>query len=190
MSERSQTATSPDRGSANDLEATVLGHLWRLGPCTAYSVRKFFLDSPTSRFSGSTGAIYPLVARLESRGLIASTPVSQGRREGRHLAITAAGLETLRDWLLSPGGAEGAAYDPLRTQMLFLGALSGAERLSWFERAEAMEKAQMDRLIEHRSSYSGRDVYFELAASNALAHVRSRMAWLREARKTLSELPG
>jgi DNA-binding PadR family transcriptional regulator len=52
------------------LEGCVLGILWERGPCTAYAARKVLRESPSPYWSGSAGAVYPLLARLEGRRLV------------------------------------------------------------------------------------------------------------------------
>src|SRR5262245_13459166 len=44
-----------------ELEGTALGVIWAGQPCTPYRVRRVFLDSPSPSWSGSAGAIYPLI---------------------------------------------------------------------------------------------------------------------------------
>ncbi len=52
----------------SELEAVVLGLVWSDGPCTAYAVRRTVQASLSAQWSGSAGAVYPAVARLEQRG--------------------------------------------------------------------------------------------------------------------------
>ena len=112
-------------GRPTDLEAAVLAVVWRDGPCTAYAIRQHFRQSPTPRWSGSAGAIYPLVRRLEARGLLRSTPGKVGARNQRDCELTAEGLAALRRWLRVPSEVDTALlHDPLRTRVLFLSALS------------------------------------------------------------------
>jgi len=52
----------------------------RLEPnCTAYRVRQVFLASRSTEWSGSAGAVYPAVNRLQVEGLIGETPEQDGR---------------------------------------------------------------------------------------------------------------
>ena len=52
----------------SELEAVVLGLVWSDGPCTAYAVRRTVQASLSAQWSGSAGAVYPAVARLEGPG--------------------------------------------------------------------------------------------------------------------------
>ena len=116
--------------TASDLEGVVLGLVWADGPCTAYSVRRTVQSSLTAQWSGSAGAIYPAVARLEQRGWIRGQAAATGRRPSRTLEITKAGLEALRTWVGPPLDELGAGIpvDPLRTRLRFLGALPPRRR--------------------------------------------------------------
>jgi hypothetical protein len=83
-----------DRGikkmlGTSELEGVVLGHLWKRGPCTTYSIRKELLQSPSSHWSASAGAIYPLLARFEERGLVRSRKAMHKNREGWRYSLTA-----------------------------------------------------------------------------------------------------
>src|SRR5262245_30684654 len=97
-----------------DLEACVLGVVWRDGPCTAYAVRRELADSTAPRWSASAGSIYPVLQRLEAVGLVAATTRSWGARGKREFAATAAGQEQLRAWVPAKGASEfgGPSYDP------------------------------------------------------------------------------
>ena len=107
----------------SELEGCVLGHLWKHGPCTAYAVRKEMLDSPSSQWSGSAGAIYPLLERLERRRLVSARKASRGKRAGWLYALTPTGHERLLEWLGPPLAPDvvSIAVDPLRTRV-FLGS--------------------------------------------------------------------
>src|SRR5690242_14236558 len=90
----------------SDLEGCVLGCLWKHGASTPYAVRRMFLDSPSSHWSGSAGAVYPLLERLERGGLVASRHAPRGARDGWTYSLTAAGRRRLRAWLEPPFAAE------------------------------------------------------------------------------------
>ena len=161
-----------------DMEAVVLAVVWRDGPCTPYAIRQHFRESPTPRWSGSAGAIYPLVRRLEARGLLQSTPEKVGARKQRNYELTADGLAVLRSWLSAPAELDTAVlHDPLRTKVLFLSALSPKESRDFV--SEALE-ALRRQLTAIRAAYrkeageGSRDSY--LAARNALLLARARVA--------------
>ena len=70
-----------------ELEGAALGVVVRDGPCTSYVVKEMFRGSPSEFWSGSAGSIYPLMRRLEERGLVASKRGSTGRRGHKVLLV-------------------------------------------------------------------------------------------------------
>ncbi len=183
MAKHNGSTTDP-----TELEAAVLGVVWQEGPCTRYAIRQHFLESPAPRWSGSAGAIYPLVRRLETRGLVRSAPSTQGRRARRDYRITRLGGAALRRWLRVPI-AQGDAtliHDPLRTRMLFLSALPREEALSFVADAlEALRRALRQAQEDCRENPGREDPFAHLAARNALLVTRARVKWLAEVQAQL-----
>lgn len=169
--------------NTTELEAAVLGVVWQECPCTRYAIRQHFLESRAPRWSGSAGAIYPLVRRLETRGLLRSESSAQGRRARRDYRITRLGGTALRRWLRMPI-AQGDAtliHDPLRTRMLFLSALPCEEALSFVSDAlEALRRALRQAQEDCRENPLREDRFAHFAAKNALLVTRARVKWLAE----------
>jgi DNA-binding PadR family transcriptional regulator len=116
------------RFQLTELEGAVLGVILRAGTCTAYAVRRAFATSPSRFWTGSAGAVYPLVARLERRGLLAARRDRRDGRARRELTVTPAGRRAFEAWLLDPDRAADFGFDPLRTR-LFYSDLVPAARL-------------------------------------------------------------
>lgn len=168
----------------SELEGCVLGHLWKHGPCTAYSVRSAMLESPSSQWSGSAGAIYPLLQRFEERGLVRSRKAMRGERESWLYTLTAGGRGRFREWLgppLTPDVVSITA-DPLRTRMYFLGALSTRERSAFI----ASARATLRRHLEELETSSAREVFDRLALRGAIRMTHARLAWLDEVRRVIA----
>ena len=181
------------RTTLTDLEGCVLGLIHVLGPCTAYSVRREFLDSPSPYWSGSAGAIYPVLERLRRRALIRSQARATGRRKHHLQSLTPAGLAALRLWLRPPlsDAVVGVPSDPLRTRLQFLGALSPAERATFI--AEAARRMTIHRQAVERDLARRRlegDAYGLLVARGARAALRARQAWIGEVARALREAGG
>src|SRR5262249_43714202 len=134
-------APAPPRLMRNlsELEGCVLGFIWKHGPTTAYAVRKEMLDSPSSHWSGSAGAIYPLLERLQKQRLVAAKAGARGERSHTLYQLTEAGNKALLAWLAPTLGPDiiSVAPDPLRTRMYFLRALSPARRRAFLKEARA-----------------------------------------------------
>jgi DNA-binding PadR family transcriptional regulator len=170
---------------ASELESTVLGIVWRSKETTAYALRGVFRESPSLQWSGSAGAIYPLVARLERRGWLRSRTHRTGRREGRMYTLTAAGLRVLRAWLgppLSPA-ATSVVPDPLRTRIFFIGALTPEERVKFLEEAEKGLAAELAACADYaKQSGADEDAVIRAAFDGVLATTKARLEWIRALR--------
>jgi DNA-binding PadR family transcriptional regulator len=175
----------------SQLEMVVLGVVWKIGPCTPYTVRREFLTSPTPHFSGSSGSIYPLMRRLERQALLASDPVRQGRRGARRYRITPEGVQTLGRWLQPPLPVTDAAasHDPLRARLYFLGALPRRQRRAFLDGALERSRAQLPILQADEDRYAeSRDDFSRLASRGIRQSIEARIAWLEEVRRELNRL--
>jgi len=171
-----------------ELEGATLGVIWSLGPITAYGVVQRFAASTTPGWSSSTGAIYPAIKRLTREGLVESTPELQDRRSTRRLELTEAGKSALRDWLL---GLEdwmgGAAVDPVRTRMNYIGILSRAQQLALIEKARGNALNALSELEDFVPGAGHHQEGVAIAKRAATADVEARIAWLGEVREMLSK---
>lgn len=168
----------------SELEGCVLGHLWKHGPCTAYAVRSAMLESPSLQWSGSAGAIYPLLERFEERGLVRSRKAMRGERESWLYTLTAGGRGRLREWLGPPlmPDVVSITADPLRTRMYFLGALSTRERSAFI----ASARTALQRHLAELENCSAMDVLDRLALRGAIRMTHARLAWLDEVRRVVA----
>lgn len=172
----------------SELEGCVLGVVGAGGPLTAYAIRRVFLDSPSPYWSGSAGAIYPLIRRLEKRGLVRSAPHSTGARASRLYRLTPAGSRLLGKWLGPPVPDWVAAVpaDSLRTRLSFLGALAPAARIAFMEEARRKMKGHLAVVkVDLRRASGGTDPYERLVARGALLALRARLAWVEEVLRVL-----
>jgi DNA-binding PadR family transcriptional regulator len=171
-----------------ELEGCVLGIVWSQGPCTAYAARRVFLDSPSPYWSGSAGAVYPLLARLADRGLVRARAHRSGGRASRRFGITPAGRRTLERWLGPPlpDWILGIPMDPLRTRVGFLGVLPAPGRTRFLAEAERQARAHLERSRrELARTLVGSDIYEQLVAWGAVASLEARLSWLGVARRRL-----
>jgi len=174
----------------SELEAVVLGLIWQDGPCTPYAVRQVFLRTPSPQWSGSAGAIYPAVQRLEHRGLIRSEAHAQGRRKSRLYRTSPKGTTALKKWLHSAQEewVVGVPPDPMRTRFRFLGVISPGERRSiiskWQKNMTRHIRAVEEDFVARKKTG---DMFSYLLARGALLHLDSRQAWLAEAARHLKK---
>jgi DNA-binding PadR family transcriptional regulator len=128
-----------------DLEGAALADVARHGPTTSYAVAKTFAESPSEFWSGSAGAVYPMIKRLEARGLLGSIQGIDGKRARTDYRITDTGRDALRAWLLDAGRAAGLGFDPLRTRAVHLDLVSAEERARFLDDvAERMRAMAQD----------------------------------------------
>ncbi|MCA9298028.1 MAG: PadR family transcriptional regulator [Phycisphaerales bacterium] len=163
----------------SELEGAVLGHIWQTGPTTAYAVRRAFETSRTVTFSGSAGAIYPAIERLRERGLVDAAPIDDDRG-GHHLRCTTDGIRAIREWIASPPRT--LTTDPIRTRMLFAGALTARQRDAWFR--STIESLEADLDAEWTAHHD--DPWIRAAQEGAIRSLDTRLEWLREVAKTAS----
>ena len=168
-----------------ELECTVLGVVWAHQPCTAYQVRRAFTDSPSPHWSGSAGAIYPLMARLESAGLLRSEAHATDARPSRLHRLTPAGRRALTRWVrpAAPEAIVGVPPDPLRTRITFLGVLPPEAQAAFLREVEdglrqAVARAPLEMA---RGRAGGPDA--EAIARGATAIQRTRLAWISALRR-------
>ena len=171
----------------SELEGCVLGHLWKHGPCTAYAVRKEMLDSPSSHWSGSAGAIYPLLERLETRGIVLSRKTGRGDRQHWLYELTTKGLDAFLAWLAPPLEHDliSVAPDPLRTRMYYMGVLPPSRRAAFLAQA----RTKLEQHIEELKEPPDADEFDRLALAGAIRLTRARIAWLDDVQRLLSKPP-
>jgi DNA-binding PadR family transcriptional regulator len=126
--------------------------------------------------------VYPVLERLEQRGLVEATHAPRGERDGWTYAITGAGKRRFRAWLEPPFAEEIVSVppDPLRTRLSFLGVLSKERRGRFSARAvEALERelALLEARVEE-------DPDEQRAHSAAVQAMRARLGWFARGRRS------
>ena len=170
-----------------ELEGTVLGVVWARQHCTPYRVRREFLDSPSPYWSGSAGAIYPLMLRLETAGLLRSIERATGARVGRLYRVTPAGHRVLRRWVRPPFDAlvVGVPPDPIRVRIAFLGVLPPARQRAALEAIRTGLRLQLASAVRSHEADEAGGLHFELMAQGAIAMLRTRLAWIKSVGRAL-----
>jgi DNA-binding PadR family transcriptional regulator len=167
----------------SELEGAVLAMVWREGPVTPYALRKLARASRSPHLSTSTGSIYPLVERLEARGLIEGEATFQGKREGTGYRITRTGLAELRAWIACPASAvaSGALVDPIRTRLTMLSALPPGRRRAVVAHMRRALEDDLEDVSARRPEFESLEDPYALAAWRGdLLVQRARLRWLRE----------
>jgi DNA-binding PadR family transcriptional regulator len=161
----------------------VLGLVWRHGPCSAYAIRRQLQDSPSTQWSGSAGAIYPLMQRLERQGLLAAAAGGTGQRRSLEYAITGAGLAMLRAWIGPPLPPEAVtvAHDPLRSRLRFLDLLPAEERRAWVAAAISSLEEVLARVRHWEDANQPGEPLGGIVTRSGELDVEARRRWLEEA---------
>lgn len=182
--------TTRKTAEVTELELAVLGLLWRRGPITAYRIRSEFRESPSTYWSASAGAIYPLLRRLESEGLVKGRREERGSRHRRSLTITRAGKGVLRRQLQRVDlPLASAVFDAVRARVFFLEVLSPDERLEFVRSAKrSLEEHERQARDYLETRTAGEDRFALLAARGALLTARARVTWMEEIERYVLDL--
>ncbi|MGE0180086.1 MAG: PadR family transcriptional regulator [Sphingomonas sp.] len=177
-------ARGPD-DELSENEGSLLALVLRLQPVKPYQLLKIYLESPVSRYNASSGSVYPLVKRLEKRGLIESDRLRGDRRKAKLLRCTPAGHETVRRWVAQISVGQVLLDDPWRSRILSFGELDREQQLEWVARARlfVIEKARELEIFNSRVDLP----YQEVAHDNARLAIEARLKWLDALSATLVE---
>jgi DNA-binding PadR family transcriptional regulator len=167
---------SSSKHSLTDHEGTFLSLVLRIEPTTAYQVTKVYEDSPVSNFNTSKGKIYPLIRRLEERGLLRKRMVPGDRRGTEELFCTEEGKAAVTAWVSQIRDSHVLLDDPLRTKVQSFDLLTKDQQVAWIMEAK---QRLLDKLAELDSYRKEVDVpYKDFLHDNAVQSTRARMDWL------------
>jgi DNA-binding PadR family transcriptional regulator len=157
---------------------------------SGYSLRKIFLTTAMKAFSGSPGAIYPALRRLEKEGLVAGTVEKRDTLRPRKVfGLTPRGRAALVDSLTKPVGREDVirGTDRLLLRFSFMSGLVGRGQAIEFLSALAsrMEDYLHELEAEYLSMASGSSFTGRAALEQGVETYRTTVRW---ARKTLGAL--
>ena len=157
-----------------EMEGAVLSEIHHRGHQSAFKVRKAFEASPSTEWSGSSGAVYPAIRRLTARGLVSSEPLPTARRANR-LMLTEEGVAALEAWATDADRAIGVGLDPFRLRSGIWAGLPIDRRRQTLERLAA----ELDREIEAiEAGLAALDQVERPRAGWALRLQRARRSWI------------
>jgi DNA-binding PadR family transcriptional regulator len=172
-------------------EHILLGMV-RMAPSSGYDLKRNFAATPMGVYQPSSGALYPALLRLTSKGLVrAQTPVTQPGQPARHRCVyevTPAGREEHENWLRAPIDPATVARDLGLHLMRFVMMEHLLPRtdvltfLQGFTEALAAFTAQLERYAA-AADLPGR--HPRLALGHGIAVHRASLRW---AENTLAEL--
>ena len=161
-----------------EYESSVLAIIGRDGPITAYKVRKIIEGSPAAGFSSSAGAVYPAIARLKARNLIAAEAVETDGRNTELLKATQTGRAAIRRWVLEVTPEQLLPVDLLRTRVAYASLLSASERRDWLQAVKAALRDKLAEIEIYATQHS--EGTMDYAHRHAKRITRARIEWLDE----------
>ena len=111
-----------------ELDYLILGLLYR-NARTAYAAGRAIAEMPASRFSGSPGAVYPAIRRLETNGLLTAAGRTADGRRGVVWTLSDRGRDVFEAWVRAPVTADEMIASPglVMVRISFLGAVLSEE---------------------------------------------------------------
>ena len=159
----------------------LVGHKSQSG----YDIRQMFQATPLGTFSDSPGSVYPSLARLEARGLLASSAAAGGRRR-RSYKRTASGQKALVVWLERPIDAEAnkRRAGEIELRFVMIADILGWPKAVQFLRAAEDAYASELKTLEAYMAGPGAtlDVASKASVDLGMRTVRLRIAWCKETR--------
>lgn len=141
------------REKLKDLEAYILGVIGQYQPCTPYRAMKFFLESPSVYYSGSAGAIYPAIKRLEKMGLLKSIASGTEGKKSRLYSLTAKGKKMFTAWFENPELIADGGFDPLRGRISLITGFKEKNRPRQIENLSNAARARLGQMDKIKSQY-------------------------------------
>jgi DNA-binding PadR family transcriptional regulator len=157
-----------------ELEGAILSAVRRGAAVTAYRVRQAFLASPSVEWSGSAGAVYPAMRRLEAAGLLSATSLDD-RRGTAHYRVTKAGEAALLVWAGDTTRSVSAGIDPFRGRVPQWMLLAPGQRAPILR---AVEKALNARCEALKTKMATSDRIERAQATLELELHRVRLRWI------------
>jgi DNA-binding PadR family transcriptional regulator len=170
------------------LEYIILG-LLSLTPQTGYGIISV-MERAASRWSGSPGAIYPALKRLESQGIISShVDASNDARPRRLYRVLPPGEHMLDEWLRVPV-TRAAILDERDLSLLkFTFAerrLTGDEVLTWLDAYEkAVDSYDVAQRIWYDMRMLAQSVHQQLLVEATMMELNTLRAWIQMAQRRL-----
>jgi DNA-binding PadR family transcriptional regulator len=153
----------------------------RQQPVTAYQIGKAFDASPVHTLNTSKGKLYPLINRLNDRGLLKAEEVRGDHRGTQRFCCTKVGKQALRRWVLTIREEHELLHDPLRKKLQGFDLLSSTERLDWIASAHDRLSRRLKEVENWPSELEG--VFGTLVQASAKAALKARIGWLDSVRR-------
>ncbi len=139
-------------------------------------------------WSGSAGAIYPIIRRLQKRCLIEQVGEPINNRRGKLFAVTDPGVETLNSWIFRPLDplVTGTPPDSLRNRVELLAILPMATQKEFLLGVIGSLEKQLEICDEDLRGIKGGDLYEYASCRGSVLHAQTRLRWIKELSATLN----
>ena len=158
-------------------------------PRTRYALMRTFQTTPLGQYSGSPGAVYPALTKLEQAGLIrGKMERASALRSRRVYRLTAKGRAALRRWLVPAVTVDDVANRTPELMLRFAlmeGLLNPSEVSRFLQTmAQAIDELRCrDRAILRAP---GMTLHGGLALQRGIEELLGRSAWARRARRDVT----
>ena len=131
----------------------VLGMV-RIGARSGYAIKRAADASTRFFWPTSLAQVYPMLARLESAGLLGRSEDSRGARARHSYRLSEEGEEALLDWLRSPEEAPVTFRDEGLLRLFFADALPPADQLVLVRRLRRRAQAAAEQVAGQVAPYA------------------------------------
>lgn len=126
----------------------------RLGARSGYAIKRAADTSTRFFWPTSLAQVYPMLARLESAGLLRRSEDSRGARARFSYALSAEGEEALLEWLRSPEEAPIRFRDEGLLRLFFADALPLADQIALVRRLRHRAEAAAEEVAGQVAPYA------------------------------------
>ncbi|AEY65314.1 PadR family transcriptional regulator [Clostridium sp. BNL1100] len=174
----------------------VLGVISLLGPMSGYDIKKFCDKSISFFWNENFGHLYPVLAQLESDGLILRSHSEEDTRKKLYI-ITDEGRKELKSWLIEP-----VEYQPERSELLlklsFGNEMQLKDTICMLVAAKARNQLKYDQLNSIYEYYLNNDdakkkpqyPYWLITLRYGITSLEASLKWFNEALEFLNKYEG
>jgi len=158
-------------------------------PLSGYALMRTFQTTPMGPYSGSPGAVYPALGKLDRAGLIRGKVERQASlRPRRVYHLTTKGRDALRQWLLPAVTADDIAcrVPELMLRFALMEGLLNRSEVSRFLKTMAQAIDEYVASIEPFLQAPDMTQHGRLALQSGIEELRGRAVWARRALREIT----